>query len=128
MLERNRAVVTRIHSDRPHRDHRTPGHFLEPTPNVDDYPLFAKRPPLDQGYLKSFNRDKVHLVDIKDKEPLVEITENGILTTRNEYELDIIVLATGFNAYTGTLEALPIFVTTGNARPECSLIGPLGFC
>lgn len=87
-------------------------------PDVDDYPLFAKRPPLDNGYLLSFNRDNVHLVDIKDKEPLVEITETGIRTTRNEYEFDIIVLATGFKAYTGALEAFPIVGTTGQSLAE----------
>ena len=36
-----------------------------PTPGFDDYPLFAKRPPLDHGYFEAFNRDNVHPVDIK---------------------------------------------------------------
>jgi len=77
-------------------------------PNFDDYPLFAKRPPLDHGYLEAFSRDNVQLVDIKNHEPIVEITETGVRTTRNEFEFDIIVLATGFKAYTGALEAFPI--------------------
>ncbi len=72
------------------------------------YPFFAKRPPLDHGYYEAYNRDNVKLVDIKDREPLVEITETGIRTTENDYELDIIVLATGFQAYTGAQEALAI--------------------
>ncbi len=72
------------------------------------YPLFAKRPPLDHGFYEAFNRDNVHLVDIKDKEPLVEITETGVKTTQNHYEFDIIVLATGFKAYTGAPEAVDI--------------------
>ena len=72
------------------------------------YPLFAKRPPLDHGFYEAFNRDNVQLVDIKDREPLVEITENGVRTTERHYEFDIIVLATGFQAYTGALEALDI--------------------
>jgi cyclohexanone monooxygenase len=72
------------------------------------YPFFAKRPPLDHGYYEAYNRDNVKLVDIKDREPIVEITETGIRTTENEYELDIIVLATGFQAYTGAQEALAI--------------------
>lgn len=78
------------------------------TPKADDYPLFAKRPPLDHGYLEAFSRDNVHLVDIKDREPIVEITETGVRTTENHYDFDIIVLATGFKAYTGALEAFPI--------------------
>ncbi len=72
------------------------------------YPLFAKRPPLDHGFYEAFNRDNVHLVDIKDREPISEITENGVKTTQNHYEFDIIILATGFQAYTGALEAFDI--------------------
>ena len=78
------------------------------TPSPEDYPLFAKRPPLDHGYLEAFDRDNVNLVDIKNREPIVAITETGVRTERNHYEFDIIVLATGFKAYTGALEAFPI--------------------
>jgi cyclohexanone monooxygenase len=79
------------------------------------YPLFAKRPPLehDPGFYESFNRDNVKLVDIKDREPIVEITENGVQTTLDHYEFDIIVLATGFQAYTGALEAFDIRGVSG---------------
>lgn len=87
-------------------------------PDLDDYPLFAKRPPLDQGYLQSFNRDNVHLVDIRNREPLVEIDETGIRTAAQHYEADIIVLATGFKAYTGALEAFPIRGETGETLAE----------
>lgn len=87
-------------------------------PSLEDYPLFAKRPPLDHGYLESYSRDNVHLVDIKDKEPIVEITETGVRTTENLYEFDIIVLATGFKAYTGALEAFPIRGAAGQTLNE----------
>ncbi len=72
------------------------------------YPFFAKRPPLDHGYFEAYNRENVKLVDIGSREPLVEITETGIRTTKQHYEFDIIVLSTGFQAYTGGQEALPI--------------------
>lgn len=88
------------------------------TPSFDDYPLFAKRPPLDHGYLEAFNRDNVHLVDIKDREPIVEVTETGVRTTEDHYEFDIIVLATGFRAYTGALEAFPIRGRSGQTLRE----------
>ena len=78
------------------------------TPGFDDYPLFAKPPPLDHGYFEAFNRDNVHLVDIKKREALVEITETRVRTTLNAYEFDMIVLATGFKACTGALDAFPI--------------------
>ena len=88
------------------------------SPSFDDYPLFAKRPPLDHGYFEAFNRDNVHLVDIKDREPIEEITQTGIRTSQNDYELDIIVLATGFKAYTGALEAFPIRGASGETLNE----------
>ncbi len=72
------------------------------------YPLFAKRPPLDHGFYEAFNRDNVKLVDIKHREPIVAVTPTGLKTTEQEYEFDIIVLATGFKAYTGALEAIEI--------------------
>ena len=88
-------------------------------PKVDDYPLFAKRPPLDHGYLECFDRDDVHLVDIRDEaEPIVEVTEKGVRTSAAEYEFDIIVLATGFRAYTGALEAFPIRGASGQTLRE----------
>ena len=77
------------------------------------YPLFAKRPPLDHGFYEAFNRDNVHLVDIKDREPIVEITGTGVRTTEKLHEFDIIVYATGFQAYTGALEAMEIRGRTG---------------
>lgn len=72
------------------------------------YPLFAKRPPLDHGFYEAFNRDNVRLVDIQTNEPIETITSTGIRTTEKEYTFDIIVLATGFQAYTGALEAFEI--------------------
>ncbi len=87
-------------------------------PKLGDYPLFAKRPPLDHGYLEAYARDNVHLVDIKNKEPIVEITETGIRTSENDYEFDIIVLSTGFRAYTGALEAFPIRGKSGQSLRE----------
>ena len=72
------------------------------------YPLFGKRPPLDHGYYEAFNRDNVTLVDIKDQEPIVEFTGSGIRTTSKQHDFDIIVLATGFQAYTGAQEAMEI--------------------
>ena len=47
-----------------------------------------------------------------------EITETGVRTTENDYEFDIIVLATGFRAYTGALEAFPIRGKSGQSLRE----------
>ena len=77
------------------------------------YPLYAKSHPVDHGFYEAFNRDNVHLVDIKDKEPISEITESGVRTTQNNFDFDILILATGFQAYTGALEAFDICGASG---------------
>jgi cation diffusion facilitator CzcD-associated flavoprotein CzcO len=71
------------------------------------YPIGIKRPCLDTGYYATFNKDNVHLVDLR-KSPLAEFTEKGVRTTEREYEFDSIVLATGFDAVTGALTAIDI--------------------
>ena len=74
---------------------------------IPTYGFGTRRPPLDCGYLEAFNRDNVHLVDIK-AAPIKCFTEAGIRTADAEYPLDIIVLATGFDAATGAINAIDI--------------------
>src|SRR5439155_18969196 len=50
----------------------------------------------------TYNRDNVELVDVRSA-PIQEITEKGVRTSEHEYELDAIILATGFDASTGPL-------------------------
>lgn len=66
------------------------------------YPYGAKRPCVDTGYYETFNRDNVTLVDIAES-PLAEATATSLRTTGGEYELDVLVFATGFDAMTGSL-------------------------
>ena len=72
-----------------------------------DHPYAGKRPPIDTNYFETYNRDNVHLVDIK-KDPIRYIDENGIATEKNYFDLDIIVFATGYDAMTGSLIKLNI--------------------
>ena len=63
--------------------------------------LYAKRPLCCDGYYEVYNRDNVDLVDVQ-HDPIAEFTENGIRTEDGvEHELDVIVLATGFDAVSG---------------------------
>jgi cyclohexanone monooxygenase len=72
-----------------------------------DYPLAGKRPPLGHFYYETFNRDNVSLVDVS-AEPIAGITANGVRVGDDEYEADIIVFATGFDAVTGSYTGLDI--------------------
>ncbi|QRK05688.1 NAD(P)/FAD-dependent oxidoreductase [Archangium violaceum] len=66
------------------------------------YPLGTRRLCVDTHYYETFNRDNVTLVDVK-QSPIEELTPKGLRTRSAEYELDIIVFATGFDAMTGAL-------------------------
>ncbi|MCC2656109.1 MAG: putative flavoprotein involved in transport [Panacagrimonas sp.] len=67
-----------------------------------DHPYATKRPVIENDYFTTYNRDNVTLVDIRSR-PIEEITETGIRTGGREYELDVIVLAVGFDAISGAL-------------------------
>jgi cation diffusion facilitator CzcD-associated flavoprotein CzcO len=66
----------------------------------------TKRQPLDTNYYETFNKDNVLLVDAASDGGIEAITETGIRAGGKEYQCDIIVFATGFDAMTGPLKAL----------------------
>ena len=72
-----------------------------------DHPFTSKRALIDTNYFDTYNRDNVTLVDIRHA-PIQEITPKGIRTEDGEFELDIIVFATGFDAMTGTFNRIDI--------------------
>ena len=72
-----------------------------------DHGFGVQRVPMETGYLEAYNRENVHLVDISET-PLERVTETGIRTTERDYEFDIIVYATGFDAITGSFDHIDI--------------------
>lgn len=66
------------------------------------YPIGTRRLCVDSGYYQTFNRDNVTLVDLR-TEPIERITATGIRTRSAQIDLDLIVFATGFTAFTGSL-------------------------
>lgn len=71
------------------------------------YPIGAKRLCIDNGYYEMYNRENVSLVDVKDA-PIMGFTETGLKTTEGEYDLDVIVTATGFDAVTGAMSRMDV--------------------
>jgi cation diffusion facilitator CzcD-associated flavoprotein CzcO len=68
-----------------------------------DYPFGTRRLCIDTGYYEIYNRSDVTLVDVAE-DPIAEITETGLRTrSRQEYELDVIILALGFRAFRGEI-------------------------
>jgi cation diffusion facilitator CzcD-associated flavoprotein CzcO len=71
------------------------------------YPILARRPCFDSGYYETFNLPHVHLVDCL-AEPILELTETGLRTQGREIELDVLIMATGYDALTGALLAFEV--------------------
>jgi cation diffusion facilitator CzcD-associated flavoprotein CzcO len=73
--------------------------------------------PLETRYYEVYNQPNVTLVDIKET-PIERITPTGIRTSDAEYEFDIIVFATGFDALTGSFDRIDIRGEGGVALKE----------
>jgi cyclohexanone monooxygenase len=89
----------------------------------NDHPVGSKRMCIDTGYFETFNRDNVALVNLK-AEPIERVTETGIATTKRAFEFDAIVLATGFDAITGTLAKIAITGRGGRTLKDEWVDGP----
>lgn len=88
-----------------------------------DHGFGMQRLPLETKYFEAYNRDNVELVDLSET-PIKRITESGIQTTANHYDLDLIIYATGFNAITGALEKIDIRGCDGISLAEKWQHGP----
>jgi len=88
------------------------------------YAYGTKRQPLDSNYYETFNKDNVLLADANTDGSIDGITEHGIHAGGHEYELDIIVFATGFDAMTGPLKALNLKGRGGRTLDEQWADGP----
>ena len=88
-----------------------------------DHTFGAKRVPCETGYYEAFNRDNVLLVDVR-KAPIECITPTGVKTADAEYELDVIIYATGYDAVTGALLNIDIHGEGGQTLKEKFVDGP----
>ncbi|WP_338451056.1 NAD(P)/FAD-dependent oxidoreductase [Niallia oryzisoli] len=88
--------------------------------------LYAKRPLCDNGYYNTYNRDNDSLVSVKEN-PIVEITPTGVRTTDGEYELDVLIYATGFDAVDGNYTKIDIRGRDGITMSEKWADGPTGY-
>ena len=73
----------------------------------DSHPVGSKRICVDTDYYATFNRDNVSLVDLKTN-PIDTITAMGLRSGGRDHPLDALVLATGFDAMTGSVAKIDI--------------------
>jgi cation diffusion facilitator CzcD-associated flavoprotein CzcO len=86
----------------------------------------TRRVPLESGYFEVYNQPNVKLVDITET-PIERITPIGIKTSDAEYEFDVIIYATGFDAITGAFDRIDIRGVDGASLKEKWKDGPQTF-
>jgi cation diffusion facilitator CzcD-associated flavoprotein CzcO len=89
--------------------------ILAPTQPL--HPFGVKRPSLEQHFYEIFNQPNVSLIDLRTA-PIERVTRTGIKTAAGEHDIDVLVLATGFDAVTGGLTSIDIRGTQGETLKE----------
>ncbi len=82
-----------------------------------------RRVPLETKYFECYNQDNVHLVDLTET-PIESIVPEGVKCSDKNYDLDIIVYATGFDAVTGALNRIDITGKDGKKLKDKWADGP----
>jgi cation diffusion facilitator CzcD-associated flavoprotein CzcO len=93
---------------------------------LPDQIIGCKRLCVGTDYYETYNRDNVELVDVS-QAPIEELTAKGLVTGGKHYAFDALVLATGFDAMTGTLMKLDIRGLGGVSIQEKWKAGPLNY-
>jgi len=86
----------------------------------------TRRVPLETRYYEVYNQPNVELVDINET-PIERITPTGIKTSDAEYEFDLIIYATGFDAITGSFDRIDIRGIEGRRLKDEWRDGPQTF-
>jgi len=88
-------------------------------PEVPPYYFGTKRSPLEQDYYEILNQDNVYLHDLS-KTPLKTFAEKGLVMADDKlHEFDAIVLATGFDSYSGSLTQMGLKNKDGVDLKDC---------
>jgi len=91
-----------------------------------DHPIGTKRICVDSDYYDTYNRENVRLCDVR-SQPIERVTAAGVQTTSGLHELDILVLATGFDAMTGAMLNIDIRGEHNRSLAEAWNAGPVTY-
>ncbi|MEM9653353.1 MAG: NAD(P)/FAD-dependent oxidoreductase [Actinomycetota bacterium] len=91
-----------------------------------DHGFGIQRVPLETNYFETYNRDNVTLVDASET-PIERITATGVKTTEQLHEVDLIVYATGFDAFTGAFDHIDITGVGGEKLRDKWRDGPVTY-
>jgi cyclohexanone monooxygenase len=90
------------------------------------YPIGCKRLCVDTGYYDTYNRPSVTLVDVA-AEPIDAITPGGLRAGGRDHRFDTLILATGFDAYTGPVTRIDLRGRGGLHIRDKWRVGPLNY-
>jgi cation diffusion facilitator CzcD-associated flavoprotein CzcO len=91
-----------------------------------DHGFGVQRVPMETNYYEAYNRDNVHLVDLEET-PIERITPTGLRTSQCDYDVDVIVYATGFDAITGSFDRIDITGVDGQRLRDKWSDGPITY-
>jgi len=91
-----------------------------------DHGFGVQRLPLETNYFEAYNRDNVELVDSK-ATPIERITPTGLRTSDREFDFDVIIYATGFDAFTGAYDHVDIRGIGGKKLRDMWADGPITY-
>ena len=91
-----------------------------------DHGFGVQRVPMETGYFETYNLDNVFLVDGA-ATPIVRVTPTGIETSEAAFEFDVIVYATGFDAFTGAFDQIDIRGADGARLCDKWETGPVAY-
>lgn len=91
-----------------------------------DHGFGTRRVPMETGYYEAYNRENVELIDLNET-PIECITEQGVRTSAEDYDVDIIVYATGFDAMTGAFDRIEFVGEDGRTLREKWADGPITY-
>ncbi len=86
----------------------------------------GKRLCVDSNYYATYNKPTVHVIDVRD-DPIEMVTANAVRAHGRDYEIDALVVATGFDAMTGALTAVDIRGKEDASLRERWAEGPISY-
>ena len=91
-----------------------------------DHGFGMQRLPLETNYFEAYNRDNVKLINIT-ATPIARVTPTGVSTSEAHFDLDMLIYATGFDAFTGAYDRMDIRGVEGRQLKEKWKDGPITY-
>ncbi|MEM7098218.1 MAG: NAD(P)/FAD-dependent oxidoreductase [Pseudomonadota bacterium] len=93
---------------------------------VPSTPVGCKRLCVDSNYYETYRQDHVELIDLNEQ-PISRLDQGSVVTTSAVYDVDCLILATGFDAMTGAVTKIDIEGVGGRKLTDKWSAGPRAY-